>query len=244
MKLTILGNNGPFPAAGGACSGYLLTEGDTKLLIDCGNGVLSNLQRFIRFEELDAIILTHLHSDHMSDMMVLKYAIQIKMNKGLLDKPLEVYAPEEPADEYGRLNIPGVFKLKPISADLIINFQNLKIAFKEMKHPVRCFAVSIENGMKHFVFSGDTAWTRSIIDFSKEADLVMLDAGLLQRDKKDDNVPHMTAFECGLAAKEAGVKRLMLTHFWPEYDIKELVAEAKENFYDVVAAELLKEYEI
>jgi ribonuclease BN (tRNA processing enzyme) len=82
MKLTVLGNNGPFPSAGGACSGYLITEGDKNILIDCGNGVLANLQRFIPIEELDAIILTHLHSDHMSDMMILRYALQIKMNRG------------------------------------------------------------------------------------------------------------------------------------------------------------------
>ena len=77
MKLTVLGNNGPFPAAGGACSGYLVIEGDKKILIDCGNGVLANLQKFIKLEEIDAVILTHLHSDHMSDMMVLRYAVHI-----------------------------------------------------------------------------------------------------------------------------------------------------------------------
>ena len=68
MKLTVLGNNGPFPSAGGACSGYLLTNGQTKILIDCGNGTLSNLQKITGLESLDAIIMTHLNSDHSSDM--------------------------------------------------------------------------------------------------------------------------------------------------------------------------------
>ena len=81
MKLTILGNNGPFPAAAGACSGYLLRHNGKNILIDCGNGVLANLQRFIHFEELDAIVLTHLHSDHVSDMNVLRYALQIKRKR-------------------------------------------------------------------------------------------------------------------------------------------------------------------
>ena len=82
MKLTVLGNNGPYPAAGSACSGYLLQSGAANILIDCGNGVLSNIQKIISLDELDAVILTHLHSDHISDMYVLKYAIQLRRKRG------------------------------------------------------------------------------------------------------------------------------------------------------------------
>jgi len=57
----------------------------------------------------------------------------------------------------------------------------------------------------------------------------MLDAGLLSKDKKSDNVPHLTARECGLVAKEAGVSMLLLTHFWPEDDVSNHLAEAKET---------------
>lgn len=244
MKLTVLGNNGPFPSPGGACSGYLIRHGNKKILLDCGNGVLSNLQKFVRFEDLDAVILTHLHSDHMSDMMVLRYAIQIKMNRGLVSKPLEVYLPPEPPEEYNRLDIKNVYNLHRISGDLVLNFDGLKLAFSQMKHPVQCFGVCIFDGGKKFVYSGDTAWNENIIDFSGGCDLVMLDAGLLTRDKTSDAVPHLTARECGIVAANAGAKRLLLTHFWPEYDIRECLAEAKENFENVEAAELLCTYEI
>ncbi|MGI6776971.1 MAG: MBL fold metallo-hydrolase [Acetivibrionales bacterium] len=244
MKLTILGNEGPFPSAGGACSGYLIREGSRNILLDCGNGVLSNLQRFISYEELDAIVLTHLHSDHMSDMMVLKYALQIKKNRGLTEKIIDVYAPDEPREEYNRLDVKEAYNLKTITEDLVLTFGNLKLNFCEVKHPVKCFAVSAENGRKRFVFSGDTSWNERIIGFSREADLLMLDAGLLTRDKTSDDVPHLTAKECGIVAKEAEAKRLLLTHFWPEYDRMELIKEAKEKFYSVEASELLETYEI
>ncbi|MFZ5987955.1 MAG: MBL fold metallo-hydrolase [Bacillota bacterium] len=244
MNLTILGNNGPFPSAGGACSGYLIREGNKRILIDCGNGVLANLLKFIKFEELDSIILTHLHSDHMSDMMVLRYAVQIKMNRGLINKPINVYAPSEPKDEYDRINIKNIFNLNPISSGLVLSYDNLKITFAEMKHPVKCFAVSIDNGNKRFVFSGDTSWDANIIGFSKGADTLMLDAGLLSKDKKNDNVPHLTARECGVVAKEAGANRLLLTHFWPEDDIVNHLLEARENFENVEIAKLLHTYDI
>ena len=244
MKLTILGNNGPFPSAGGACSGYLITDGEKNILIDCGNGILANLQKFIRIEELDAIILTHLHSDHMSDMMVLRYAVQIKMNRGAELKPIEVYAPNQPQEEYNRINIPEVFDLKPVNNELVLNFGDMRLEFKEMVHPVKSYAVSIVSKGKKFVFSGDTSWNDNIIEFSKDADMVMLDAGLLSKDKKSDNVPHLTARECGIVAQKANAKKLLLTHFWPEDDVSDHLKEARENFTEVELAELLKTYQM
>jgi len=244
MKLIVLGNNGPFPAAGGACSGYLVQDGGRNILLDCGNGVLGNLQKFIRFEELDAIILSHLHSDHVSDLMVLRYAVQIKMKRGLLNKLVDVYAPSEPVEEYNRLDIKDAFNLRQINTDLVLNFDNLKVAFSEMKHPVKSFAISVEAGGKRFVYSGDTSWNDNIVQFAKDSDLLMLDAGLLSRDKTNENVPHLTARECGIVAKEAGAKKLLLTHLWPEYDVNELLGEAKESFGNVEASGLLEIYSI
>lgn len=244
MRITILGNNGPFPSAGGACSGYLLTEGDKRILIDCGNGVLSNLQKFIKIDELDAIILSHLHSDHMSDMMVLRYAIQIKMNRGHGIKPIDVYAPSEPQEEFNRLNITGVYNLKPITSELMLQFGDMNIEFMEMVHPVKSYALSISSKGKKFVYSGDTSWNEGIIEFSKNADLLMLDAGLLSKDKVSDNVPHLTAGECGIVAQKANAGRLLLTHFWPEDDVACHIAEAKENFENTENTVLLSTYEI
>jgi len=244
MKLTVLGNNGPFPAAGGACSGYLIEENGKKLLVDCGNGVLSNLLKFADFFELDAVILSHLHSDHMSDMMILRYAIQIYNKKRETGKILDVYAPSEPAEEYARLDIKDAYNLKTIMPDLELSFGNLKVSFCEMKHPVKSFAMSFSNGDKRFVYSGDTSWNQSIIEFAKSADLLMLDAGLISRDKTDENVPHLTAAECGIVAKEAGVKRLILTHFRPDYDVNLLLGEAKEKFENADVSRLLETYEV
>lgn len=243
MKLTILGNNGPYPSAGGACSGYLIRDGGTNILIDCGNGVLANLQKFIRFEELDAIILTHLHSDHTSDMHVLKYAIQIKRKRGQLDKVLEVYAPPEPEEEFRRLDVKDAFSLMAISADTKLQIGDIKLSFALMKHPSMDFAVAMECNNKKFVFSGDTSWTDAIINFATGADLLMLDAGLLERDY-NAAAPHLTASQCGTVALEAGAKKLLITHFWPEYDVKELLAEACRNFSNVEAVKLLNDYEI
>ena len=72
MKLTILGNNGPYPASNAACSGYLLESdsGKTHVLIDCGTGVLAQLVGRSLLPSLDAVLLSHLHFDHMSEMCI------------------------------------------------------------------------------------------------------------------------------------------------------------------------------
>lgn len=244
MRLTVLGNNGPYPAAAGACSGYLISYEDTNLLIDCGNGVLSNLQRFIPIEKLDAIILTHLHSDHTSDMMVLRYATQMKIKKGLQEK-IPVYAPSEPAEEFEKLNLPDVFVLESIDSNTSIKIGKLNIAFSQMQHPVKCVAVSIFDGHKRLVYSGDTSWTEELVDFSYNADFLLLDSGLLNGDKENNpNVYHMTAGECGKVAKLSNSKRLVLTHFFPEHDIKMLLSQAREEFPAAEASSVLAQYEI
>lgn len=243
MKLTVLGNYGPFPAAGGACSGYLINERETNILVDCGNGVLSNLQRYKSFEMLDAIILTHLHSDHISDMYVLKYAMQIKRKRGQTDKLINVYAPPEPTEEFAGLDIKDAFALKSITPDTKLNIGNISLEFARMKHPYMDFAVAMESGGKKLVFSGDTSWTDAIISFAAGADLLMLDAGLLERDFAE-GAAHLTASQCGIAAMKAGAKRLLLTHFWPEYDINELLGEARRSFANTEASQILKEYKV
>lgn len=244
MQLTVLGNNGPFPAAGGACSGYLLKEGDIRVLIDCGSGVLANLLRFENIQDIDAIILTHLHSDHMSDMMVLRYAIQIKRKLGTMNKGIIVYAPDKPEKEFQSLDISNIFNLNAITQNMNLKFGNIKVTFKEMIHPVKSFAVSFDNTQKRFVFSGDTSWNEDIIKFGRNTDFLMLDSGLAARDKKDNNVPHLTASECGMIAEKASVKKLMLTHFMPEYDTTYLKMEALRYFNNVEVSEILKTYKI
>lgn len=115
MKLTVLGAYGPYPAAGGACSGYLLEHEGYFVLIDCGNGVLSRLQQFIELSELKAIIVSHLHSDHFSDIFILRYALLFGLAKGEIDRPLPIFAPADPVEEYMRLPYKNVYAVEALA---------------------------------------------------------------------------------------------------------------------------------
>ena len=81
MKLTVLGTSGPFPRPGSACSGYLLESDNARILLDCGSGVISRLLQICDVSALDAVVLTHLHFDHCSDIGVLRYALEASLAK-------------------------------------------------------------------------------------------------------------------------------------------------------------------
>src|SRR5690625_3957757 len=74
MKLTVIGFWGGFPAANGATSCYLLEKDNFTLMIDAGSGSLSKLQNHTSPAELNAVIISHYHQDHIADIGVLQYA--------------------------------------------------------------------------------------------------------------------------------------------------------------------------
>lgn len=69
MRVTVLGKSPSWEDAGGACSGYLVRDGDTTLLVDCGNGVFSRLRETVDYFDVDAVVISHLHADHFLDLV-------------------------------------------------------------------------------------------------------------------------------------------------------------------------------
>src|SRR3954466_9666093 len=75
MRLTVLGKSPSWQDAGGACSGYLIEDGTSTVLLDCGNGVFSKLRRFRDYTAVDAVVISHLHADHFLDLVPFAYAL-------------------------------------------------------------------------------------------------------------------------------------------------------------------------
>src|ERR1700751_3251767 len=75
MRLTVLGKSPSWQDADGACSGYLIEEGESSVLLDCGNGVFSKLRRYRDYVAVDAVVVSHLHADHFLDLVPYSYAL-------------------------------------------------------------------------------------------------------------------------------------------------------------------------
>ena len=96
MRLTVLGKSPSWQDADGACSGYLLEEDGTTVLLDCGNGVFSKLRRYRDYTKVDAVVISHLHADHFLDLVPFSYAL--------------TYAPRQqptPVDRWPGTDTPG-----------------------------------------------------------------------------------------------------------------------------------------
>ena len=75
MRLTVLGKSPSWQDAGGACSGYLVEDNGTRVLLDCGNGVFAKLRERIDYVDVDAVVISHLHADHFLDLVPYSYAL-------------------------------------------------------------------------------------------------------------------------------------------------------------------------
>ena len=232
MKLTILGNNGPYPAPGGACSGYLLESdsGHTTVLIDCGSGVLANLMAARALDRLDAVVLSHLHYDHMSDLLPMQYAIQFHPRK----HPLPVYVPASPELVRLLLEQAACYDLWDCK-DVTIG--EMRVRFNPSRHPVETSAISVECDGERFVFTGDSNVDDTVELFCDGASLLLADAGLSSEDWKPTS-PHYSAALCGELARNTRAKKLLLTHFNPKYDPEALLREAQAHFPGAELAEI------
>src|SRR5918999_1424741 len=110
MQITILGSGAAYPRPGGACSGYLVQDASTRVWIDAGNGTYSRLREHVGAHDLDALVLSHDHPDHISDVLLLMYELSYD-GSDPSPHPIPVYAPPTVAPKLLGLIGPGSAKL-------------------------------------------------------------------------------------------------------------------------------------
>lgn len=241
MKVKVLGCNGPFPGAGGACSSYLVMHEDVNILVDMGCGALSNLLKVIEPGKLDAVILSHLHWDHVSDIPVLDYYLRLSKNSN--GKPVELFLPGGPP-EMNRI-ISGLKSFEKHRLDKNLHYckKGIEITTKEMAHPVESYALKFKSDNGSLVYSADTSYNDGLVGFARGCDVILADSAFLRKDQPE-NPPHMSAYECGTAAGLAKAGSLVLTHLNPEIQETEYLKEATEVFRDVRTASVDMEIEV
>jgi ribonuclease BN (tRNA processing enzyme) len=214
MRLTVLGCAGSFPGPESACSAYLVEQDGFRLLVDFGSGALSALQRYAGLHAIDAILLTHLHCDHMLDACT--YVVVRRYDPAGPMPPLPVYAPagapdriaaaysqeEGPVDDvytfYGLQ--PGTFPIGPFT-----------VTVDRVNHPVETYGVRLEAKGRVLAYSSDTAPCDALLRLALGADLFLCEASYLDGVENPPDL-HLTGREAGEAATKAGVAQLLLTH--------------------------------
>jgi ribonuclease BN (tRNA processing enzyme) len=233
MRLTVLGCAGSFPGPESACSAYLVEAEGFRLLVDFGSGSLSALQRYAGLLSVDAILLTHLHCDHMIDAC--SYVVVRRYAPGGPLPPLPVYAPPsaaeriaaaystdgEPVDDVYTFYAlqPGTFPIGPFA-----------VTVDRVNHPVETYGVRIEHGGAALAYSSDTAPCEALLRLAQGVDVFLCEASYLDG---VDNPPdlHLTGREAGEAATKADVGRLLLTHLVPAWGSEASTVEAATAAY-------------
>lgn len=214
MRLTVLGCAGSFPGPESACSAYLVEADGFRLLIDFGSGSLSALQRYAGLNAVDAILLTHLHCDHMLDAC--SYIVVRRYAPDGPYPPLPVYAPAGAPDRIG-----AAYSGDEGAVDDVYTFYDLQpgsfpigpfaVTVERVNHPVETYGVRVEWQGRVLAYSSDSAPCEALLRLAHGADLFLCEASYLDGLRNPPDL-HLTGGEAGEIATKAGASKLLLTH--------------------------------
>ncbi|GLY11270.1 MBL fold metallo-hydrolase [Pseudobacillus badius] len=233
MNMTVIGCWGGYPKVNEASSGYLFEEDGFKLLIDCGSGVLSHLQNHIQPEQLDAVLLSHYHPDHVADIGVLQHALLISKHLGKEVSPLPIYGHQEDEAGFAALTYKDLTIGKAYHPDEKLIIGPFTVEFLRTVHPVPCYAVKISNHRQSVVYTADSAYQEAFIPFIKGSSLLLCESNFYSG-MDGQAAGHMTSSEAGKLARQAGVNTLVLTHLPHFGELTQLKAEAEAEFEGTV----------
>jgi ribonuclease BN (tRNA processing enzyme) len=216
MRLTTLGGCGAWPAAGRACSGYLVEHDGFRVLIDPGYAVLPRLLEIMPAKGLDAVLVSHGHPDHCADLNPLLRA------RALGDDPpaaLPVYAPGGALDAVLALDRPGmlddaiaVHSFDPGDQFAVGPFE---VRTWLLPHWVRNAGLRLQAGGETLAYTGDSGPSPDLIPLAASAEVFLAEATYPDVVPADSAGHLSSARDAGRVATWAGVGRLVLTHLWP-----------------------------
>lgn len=258
VAVVALGTSGSWTGAGRACSGYLVEIGvlddggasRVRLLFDAGNGSSVNLQRYARFDQIDAIFISHRHPDHWVDLISVFNAL--RLDPRLRRAPVPLYTPQDvPAVILRMLSSSAIerfgeiFDVRPVAAgDRVVvdappaagPVPPVDVEVFEAVHSVPAVAFRVTAHGRTVAYSGDTADGDGLRACAQGVDLLLCEATWQGTGPPQSDAGHLTAAEAGAIARQAEVDQLVLTHIGSGLDVRVSVAEARATFGRAVVA--------
>ena len=239
MQLIISGSGTSIPLAYRASPSFILLTGRESILFDMGPGTIRQLARIgINHDKISKIFISHFHPDHTADLIHFLFATR---NPPILEKrdPFIITGPrglkeflKKLQKTYGEwLNIPpeimDIEELDNRKPEKRV-YKNFNIISQPTKHTPHSLAYRMEgeNG-KSFVYSGDTGFCNEIIELAKGVDLLILECSFPDG---QDVEGHLTPSKAGRIASLAGVKKLLLIHFYPEVLATDIAGQCRNTY--------------
>jgi len=239
MRLTVLGRSPASPNPREACAGYLVEGGGARVLVDIGPGVVAQLLARHHPDDLDAVVISHLHADHMLDLVTLRYVYPWRARP--VDERLRVILPPGSADQMRDLargvgnerHFQDSFRIAEHDGSTPMRFGRLTLRPVETQHYIPCWGFRVEADGRRLAYTADTAPCGGLVDLADGADLLLSEATL--RSLEEDASPpeprgHLLPAEAGAAGRDGRSRRLMLTHLPVDGDGGWARDEASEAF--------------
>jgi ribonuclease BN (tRNA processing enzyme) len=254
MRLTVLGRSPASPNPGEACAGYLVEAGGSRVLVDIGPGVVAQLVRRHHPDELDAVVISHMHADHMLDLVTLRYVYPWRARPK--DQRLRVVTPPGSADQLLELargvgnarHFEDCFRISEHDGTSAFIAGALSLTPVRTQHYIPCWGFRIEADGRRLAYTADTAPCGGLEDLADGPDLLLSEATLRSLDE-DAHPPeprgHLLPAEAGTAARDGKAGALVLTHL-PVNGHGEWAREAAVDEFggDVAIAEPSATYEV
>lgn len=219
MELTIVGSSPSVESPGGASSSYLISDGDTHLLVDCGHAAVSVLGEVTSLDRLTAVVISHMHPDHIFDLVPLAYGLRF----GNL-APVPLYLPPRGQDVLTALGnavdlAPELFSrsfvLHTYDPEQALQIGPLQIRFARTRHFLECYAMRItDSGGRTLGYSSDTGWSDTVLELLRGSQVALVEATVARYGNDHERQGHLDAESAGKLAREAEVERLIVTHTW------------------------------
>jgi len=222
LRLTVLGNSTAVPHPESAAAGYLVEWGDTAVLLDAGQGVIRSLQDRMDPHLLAAVVIGHMHADHSLDLVGLRYLYP--WGEKAAD-PLPVHLPPGGkvrldalasgiSERVGFFDDAYAIDEYDPAEPLVVG--PLLFRFNRGRHYVPAWGLTVESpDGARVAYTGDTGPSESVVEFSTDADLLLIEAALRLPAHDDLERGHLTAEEAIDMATRARARSALLVHYSP-----------------------------
>jgi ribonuclease BN (tRNA processing enzyme) len=223
LTLTVLGCSGSYAGPGGACSGYLVADGTTTVWVDAGSGTLANLQRHVGLADVDAVVLSHEHPDHWSDLEGWNNVLRFVLDR----TGFPVYAPAGLRRRTYQDTAPQMAWTDVAGGDTVA-VGTMAFTFSRTDHGPETLGMRVDAGGRSLGYSADTGPAWSLEALGPGLDLALCEATMAA--DQEGTLQHLSARQAGASARTAGAGRLVLTHLWPTLDTRQSQEEGAEAF--------------
>lgn len=242
MRVTVYGNNATCPEADGACSSFLVETAGKKLLLDMGNGSLAKLKKDVDVAALDAIIISHLHFDHVGDLFCAKYQLESRKAYGEKIPPIPLFIPALPDWAAEELGTNEVFDIRIITDGLCVTLGEVSAGFIATRHLIETYGVRLLAEGRVLAYTGDSGNCPELAELARKADIFLCEATMTEKMRAEEG-HHLCAATAGQLAAREGVRKLLLTHYHGEA-AEEVIREAGQWFPDAQLTKIGRKYEV